>query len=356
LIEPPEPLARLIDLPQYLPMDALSALLRAVKLSGALFYNSSCTAPWCLRAPQSSTFLPYIRVQASRVIEFHHITEGTAYVRVGGETTPLCAGDIVMMPHGDAHEMGAGVGGVPISGEDALPALWSGRVKFASYGGGGADTGMVCGYLACDGELLKPVLAGLPRVVRVNIRSDASGEWLENMLRHAVSQAAAATPGSEVILAHLAEVLFTEVLRRYLLSLPEGRTGWLAGAGDPAVGRALAALHREPCVDWTLDLLAQEAGISRSALTEKFTRYLGQAPMAYLTDWRLELGAEALRSTSRSVQRVALDSGYDSEAAFNRAFKRRFTLPPARYRREARAAIAEKIPPTAQASHAVVRG
>lgn len=326
-------------------MDALSELLRAVKLSGALFYNSSCSAPWSLKSPQSSAFLPYIRAQATRVIEFHHITEGTAYVRVGNETTPLAAGDIVMMPHGDAHEMGAGVGGNPVCGEDALPALWTGRVELASFGGGGERTGLICGYLACDGELLKPVLAGLPRVVRVNIRTDASGEWLDNMLRHAVAQAQVSAPGSEVIIAHLAEVLFTEVLRRYLLALPDGRTGWLAGAGDPAIGRALAALHREPTFDWTLDSLAHEAGISRSALTEKFTRFIGQAPMAYLTDWRLELGAEALRATSRSVQRVALDCGYESEAAFNRAFKRRFSVPPARYRRESRAAMATKIPP-----------
>jgi AraC-like DNA-binding protein len=340
-----EGLADSIDLPQNLLMDALSELLRAVKLSGALFYNSNCSAPWCLKAPQSSCFLPYIRAQATHVIEFHHITEGTAYVRVGNETTPLAAGDIVMMPHGDAHEMGAGVGGRAISGEEALPALWSGRIKLANFGGGGEPTGLVCGYLACDGELLKPVLAGLPRVVRVNIRTDPSGNWLDNMLQHAVSQAAASTPGSDVILAHLAEVLFTEVLRRYLSALPDGRTGWLAGAGDPAVGRALAALHKEPAFDWTLDLLAQEAGISRSALTEKFTRFIGQAPMAYLTDWRLELGAEALRSTSRSVQRVAMDSGYESEAAFNRAFKRRFSVPPARYRREERANVAAKIPP-----------
>jgi AraC-like DNA-binding protein len=148
-------------------------------------------------------------------------------------------------------------------------------------------------------------------------------------------------------------VLFTEVLRRYLSALPEGRTGWLAGAGDPAVGRALAALHKEPAFDWTLDLLAHESGISRSALTEKFTRFIGQAPMAYLTDWRLELGAEALRSTSRSVQRVALDSGYESEAAFNRAFKRRFSVPPARYRREARAKVATKIPPATERRMAV---
>jgi AraC-like DNA-binding protein len=326
-------------------MDALSELLRAVKLSGALFYNSSCTAPWCLQAPPSIALLPYIRAQATRVIEFHHITEGTAYVRVGDETTPLAAGDIVMIPHGDAHEMGAGSGGKPICGDDALPALWSGRVKLANFGGGGATTGLVCGYFACDGELLKPVLAGLPRVVRVNIRSNPSGEWLDNMLRHAVAEVAAATPGSDVILAHLAEVLFTEVLRRYLLSLPGGRTGWLAGAGDQAVGRALAAIHRDPAFEWTVDLLAAEASISRSALTEKFTRFIGQAPMAYLTDWRLELAAEALRSTRRSVQRVALDSGYESEAAFNRAFKRKFSLPPARYRRCARDAIIEKTPP-----------
>jgi AraC-like DNA-binding protein len=326
-------------------MDALSELLRAVKLSGALFYNSSCSAPWCLQAPPSATFLPYIQVRATRVIEFHHITSGTAYVRVGNETTPLTAGDIVMIPHGDAHEMGAGVGGKPICGEDALPALWTGKIKLANFGGGGEQTGLVCGFLACDGELLKPVIAGLPRVVRVNIRVDPSGEWLDNMLRHAVSQAAASTPGSDVILAHLAEVLFTEVLRRYLLSLPDGRTGWLAAAGDPAVGRALAALHKAPAFDWTLDLLAQEASVSRSALTEKFTRFIGQAPMAYLTDWRLELGAEALRSTNRSVQRVALDSGYESEAAFNRAFKRRFSLPPARYRKEAKANVVKKIPP-----------
>lgn len=318
-------------------MDALSELLRVVKLSGAMFYNSSCSAPWCLNAPQSSAFLPYLRAKATHVIEFHHITEGTAYIRVGAETTPLNAGDIVMMPHGDAHEMGAGTGGKPIDGKEALPALWGGKVAFANFGGGGAVTGLVCGYLACDGQLLKPVLAGLPRVVRVNIRTDPSGEWLDNTLRHAVAQAAAATPGSGVILAHLAEVLFTEMLRRYLLSLPEGRTGWLAGAGDPAVGRALAMLHGKPSHDWSLEELAQEAGISRSALTEKFTRFIGVAPMAYLTDWRLELGAEALRTTSRSVQSVALEVGYDSEAAFNRAFKRKFASPPARYRREVRA-------------------
>jgi len=315
-------------------MDALSELLRVVKLSGALFYKSRCTAPWHLNAPKSTMFLPYVAPHATHCIEFHHISAGRAYVRVGTETTPLEAGDVVMIPHGDEHEMGCGKGGRAVDGKAALPALMSGQVHLAEFGGGGEETGLVCGYLACDAELIKPVLAGLPRVLRVNLRADKSGEWFENTLSHAVGQAADARPGSAVFLAHLAEALFADVLRRYLSSLPAGRTGWLAGAGDPAVGRALAALHRYPAHAWSLEELAKKVGVSRSALTERFTRYLGVAPMSYLTEWRLDLGAESLRTTSRSVQSVALEVGYESEAAFNRAFKRRFAKPPARYRRD----------------------
>jgi len=333
-------------------MDALSELLRTVKLSGALFYNTRCSAPWCLNAPASTAFAPYVTPHATHIIEFHHISSGRAYVRVGEETTPLEAGDVVMMPHGDPHQMGNGVGGQAIDGSAALPALMSGRVHLASFGGGGEETGLVCGYLACDADLIRPVLNSLPRVLRVNLRSDKGGEWFENTLRHAVEQAAAARPGGDVFLAHLAEALFADVLRRYLASLPDGRTGWLAGAGDPAVGRALGALHRSPARDWTLDELAKEAGVSRSALTERFTKYLGVAPMSYLTDWRLELGADALRTSSRSVQSIAIEVGYESEAAFNRAFKRRFEKPPARYRREWRERAGRKALRRTRAAHA----
>jgi AraC-like DNA-binding protein len=255
---------------------------------------------------------------------------------VGEETTPLTGGDIVMLPHGDPHVMGNGSASQVLDGEMALPALLSGQLRLSQFGGGGEETRIICGYLACEERLIQPVLAGLPRVLRVHIRTDAAGEWLENSIQHAVSQASSDAPGSDVILARLAEVLFAETLRRYVLQLPPGRTGWLAGASDASVGRALAALHRRPAHAWTLDELATEAGISRSALTERFARYVGKAPMAYLTDWRLELAAETLRTTSRGVLQVASDAGYDSEAAFNRAFKRRFGKPPAQYRRTAR--------------------
>ena len=318
-------------------MDALSELLRAVKLSGAMFYNAEGSKPWRVNAPPSRQLGRYVAANASHVIEFHFVTAGTGYIRVGEETTPFAAGDLLVVPHGDAHEMGNGTGAEVADATEDLPALLKGELKRSSFGGGGETTSFVCGYLACEAGLIRPVLAGLPRVVRVNIRTDSAGKWLEGSILHAVERVAAAAPGSDVILARLAEVLFTEALQRYLGQLPPGRTGWLAGAGDPTVGRSLAALHRKPAHPWTLDELAKEAAVSRSALTERFARYLGQSPMAYLTDWRIELGAEALRTTSRSVLQVATDVGYESEAAFNRAFKRRFGQPPAQYRRSFRA-------------------
>jgi AraC-like DNA-binding protein len=318
-------------------MDALSELLRVVKLSGAMFFDAQCAAPWCVRSPPSRSFSHYVAPNASHIIEFHLIAEGRAWVRVGGETTALAAGDIVMIPHGDEHHLGNGLGAETIDAEAEMAGLLCGQLQPSRLGNGsGEETRLICGYLACEAGLVQPVLSCLPHVVRVHIRSDSYGQLLENMIRHAVQQVASAAPGSGVIVARLAEVLFAEALRRYLLQLPPGRTGWLAGAADPVVGRALECLHRRPEHPWTLDELAREVGLSRSALTERFARYLGQGPMAYLTDWRLQLAAESLRTTSRSVLQIAGEVAYESEAAFNRAFKRRFSMPPAAYRRSVR--------------------
>ncbi len=331
-------------------MDALSELLRAVKLSGAMFYVAECSKPWRVISPPAATLGRYLAPDASHVIEFHLVAQGTGYIRVGAETTPFAAGDLVMVPHGDEHEMGNGTGPLHHA-EPGIGTLLSGGLLCSRFGGGGEETRLVCGYLACDAGLIRPVLAGLPRVVRVHLRNDRAGEWLEQSILHGVERAQAAAPGSGVILAKLAEVLFTEALQRYVMQLPTGRTGWLAGASDATVGRSLAALHHRPAHPWTLDELAEEAGVSRSALTERFARYLGESPMAYLTDWRLELGAEALRTSSRSVLQVASEVGYESEAAFNRAFKRKFGSPPAQYRRNAREQ--RRIEPPARQASAV---
>jgi AraC-like DNA-binding protein len=317
-------------------MDALSELLRVVKLDSALFFDAECSAPWCVHSPPSTTLGRYLGAPEGHVIEFHFIADGRGYIRVGNETTPLAGGDVVIIPHGDAHHMGNGLAAGVIDGTDAVPLALSSGVRQARIGGGGEVTRLVCGFLACEAQLVTPLLAALPRVVRVPLRSDAYGRSLEQMVRHALDPPLAELPGNQVIIARVAELLFVEALRRYVMSLPPQRSGWLAGAADRSVGRALAQLHQRPAHPWTVDALASDVGLSRSSLTERFTRYLGQGPMAYLTDWRLELAAEALRSTSRSVLTIAGDVGYESEAAFNRAFKRRFSLPPARYRKAQR--------------------
>lgn len=319
-------------------MDALSELLRAVKLSGAVFFNAECAAPWCVKSPPARRIAAYVGFPGCHVIEFHLIAAGSGYIRVGAETTPLTAGDVVMLPHGDMHFMGNGAGAEPLDAEAQMERLLRGEFPADLFTGPGEKTVLICGYLACDARLIQPVLAGLPRVLRVPLRVDVSGEWLENSIRHALVQVLSGTPGSHAIVARLAEVLFAETIRRYILQLPQGRTGWLAAAADASIGRALAALHNDPARAWSLEDLARTVGVSRSALTERFARYLGQSPITYLTEWRLELAAESLRRTSRSVMQIATEVGYDSEAAFNRAFKRRFGNPPASYRRQIRAA------------------
>ena len=209
-------------------------------------------------------------------------------------------------------------------------------------GGGGEVTRFVCGYMACDPYISRPILGGLPPVFKVNIRTDASGQWLESSLLHLVEEAASGGVGSAAMLAKLSEALFVDTLRRYVLSLPEQQVGWLAGARDPIVGKSLGLLHSRVAHPWTIADLAEAVGLSRSALVERFTRYLSDPPMTYLTRWRLQLAARALESTSRGVAEIAGEVGYESEAAFNRAFKREFGQPPGQYRRDHKGSLTRK--------------
>ena len=199
-------------------------------------------------------------------------------------------------------------------------------------GGGGAVSRFVCGYMTCDPHLSRPILDGLPPVFKVNVRTDPSGHWLESSILHLVEESVSGRVGSEAMLAKLSEALFVDTLRRYVDGLPEQQKGWLAGARDPIVGKSLGLLHGRVAHPWTIADLADEVGISRSALVERFTRYLSEPPMTYLTRWRLQLAAQSLKKTSRGVADIATDIGYESEAAFSRAFKREFGQPPGRYR------------------------
>jgi AraC-like DNA-binding protein len=320
-------------------MDALSQVLKAVRLEGALFYNGEYSAPWSFRAPHSSALAGCLTPAGRHVITYHLLTEGRAWVRLeGGPEVALSSGEIVIFPHGDAHVMGNGAGVEPVDHGRELARIVAQGLKVSRSGGGGEITRFVCGYMACDPHMSKVVLSGLPSVVRVPIRNDSAGAWLESSIRFSVAEAGESRAGCEAVLAKLSETLFVETLRRYVSGLPPGATGWLAGAQDAGVGKALAMLHRRPWRPWTLADLAQEAGVSRSVLAERFQRYLRETPMAYLTRLRLQLASERLTTTNRSVAEIAADVGYQSEAAFNRAFKREFGVPPARFRTQAKAA------------------
>ena len=290
-----------------------------------------------MRSPEASNLAAVFGRDGAHVIVYHLLSEGHAYCEVeDGASVELVAGDLVALPHGHRHRIGAGVRASPIDVSTALPGILERGLAPVSAGGGGDASKFICGYLACDRELSRSFLTGLPPIIRLNIRDDVAGQWLENSLRFSVSQAASRDRGSQEILAKLSEVLFAEALRRFQRGLPEGETGWLAGAREPAVGRALMLMHHRYAHPWTVPKLAREVGVSRTVLAERFRHYLGESPIGYLTRWRLRLGARALTSTSRSMAQIAEDVGYESEAAFNRAFKREYGIPPARYRREQR--------------------
>ena len=322
-------------------MDVLSTILKTVRLEGAMFYNAEFSEPWSFRAPASMQVAAYLSQEPRHVIIYHLLTQGHAYANVeGGPRLRLEAGDIVVFPHGDPHFMGNGRDVEPRDNGAMLEEILTHGLKVARMGGGGELTRFICGYLVCDPHLSKAFLGGLPPVFKVSIGRDSSGRWLENSIRFSVEHAAASQTGSEIVVAKLSEVLFVETIRRYVDLLPEGQTGWLAGARDPDVGTALALLHRDPSHAWTIADLAKQVGVSRSVLAERFRHFLGVPPMSYLTRWRLQVGAQLLTTTSRSVAEIAVTVGYDSEPAFNRAFKREFGHPPARFRMKSKAAAA----------------
>ena len=325
-------------------MDAFSEVLNGVRLKGAMFFSAEFSAPWRLSTPHCRVLAPVLAPGATHIVVYHFVVEGTARAGVEGEPdVELSPGDIVVFPHGDPHRLSAGSDTNPVENAALLKRITAGDLSPMQAGGGGAITRFVCGYLTLDPLLCGPILESLPPMLRVNVRTDRAGHWLEQSILHLLEEAASDRAGSDAMLAKLSEALFVDTVRRHVAGLPDHSTGWLAGARDPIVGKSLALLHKRPEHPWTIVELATTVGVSRSALVERFTRYLSNPPMTYLTGWRLRLAAQALTSSPKGVADVAAAVGYESEAAFNRAFKRAFGLPPAQYRRQTRTPV-QKLP------------
>jgi AraC-like DNA-binding protein len=300
-------------------MDALSDALRAVKLSGAVYLTAEFSAPWCVEGRVDAVLFAAYLPTYKRLIAYHLVVEGSLHAQIAADD----GSDRGLRPTSFAK--------VAADEVETSP----GEVMNLTYGGGGARTRIVCGFLACDDVLSNPLVASLPHIFKVDVRKGGSA-WLESSLRFAVEEVGASKTGRSIVLAKLSELLFVEAVRRYVDTMPDAERNWLAGLRDRFLGRALQLLHTNPARAWTVDALAREVGLSRSGLAQRFSDFLDQPPMQYLAQWRLLVAAQQLRDGAAPITDVASDAGYESEAAFNRAFKREFGLPPAGWRRRER--------------------
>jgi AraC-like DNA-binding protein len=315
-------------------------VLRAVRLTGAVFFVTQATSPWVLEIPDGATLAPAILPGVQNVLSYHVVINGSGWGSLrGGPPVPLEAGDVLVFPHGDPYVMSIarGVRGGPTLTEILafFRQLAAGELPFtvAEGGGGSERLDLVCGFLGCDARPFNPLLAALPRVLHVR-RAFASTEGpLGKLIELTVAEARERRAGGDSVRLRLGELMFVEVVRQHLARLPAAQAGWLAGLRDPLVGRVLTLLHDRPTATWTLRRLAREVGSSRSTLTDRFTQLVGQPPMRYLAHWRMQLATKLLADGAAKVSAIASDVGYDSEAAFSRAFKKIVGLAPATWRR-----------------------
>jgi AraC-like DNA-binding protein len=315
-------------------MDALSDVLQAVRLTGAVFFDIRAAEPWVAETPPGAQIVGRIFPGADHLIPYHVVTRGVCWGSVEGEPpVQIAAGDVIVFPHGDAHTMSSTPGMRSTPNLSLYRRPGDGQLPFSISMGDSQEESahLVCGYLACDAQPFNPLLDALPRTIHVG---DRAGGALRTFVEFAMREAHDQGPGGEVVLGRLSELMFVDVVRRYLETLPATRTGWLSGLREPFVGRALTALHRSPSRSWTLEGLAHEVGLSRSALAERFTHLVGQPPMQYLANWRMQLAANYLLSGSDSVAAIAERVGYESEAAFSRAFKKMVGVAPSQWRKQ----------------------
>ena len=321
--------------------DVLSDVLHAVRLAGSVYFDFNLSAPWVAEAPPSKDIASTVMPGAQRVIEYHLIASGSCWGHaVGEEPIRLREGDLIIFPQGDAHVLSSAPG-MRAAPEMAIFARSTTPLPmFYELGGGGPDRArLVCCFLGCDDRPYNPLLAALPRVIHlsaVSLRETAS--WLGTLMTMAVKESGMNRPGGQNVLARLSELMFVEAIRLYLERLAPAETGWLAGLRDPVVGRALEAMHAEPREPWTVERLARLAGLSRSVFAERFTQMVGQPPMQYLALWRMQLASRKLADGS-NVAEVAAEVGYESEAAFSRAFKKLVGEPPATWRKRNRSGV-----------------
>jgi AraC-like DNA-binding protein len=307
-------------------MDALSEVLRLARFTAGVTLDAAAQSPWCVSIPASGS-----------LGRAHVVLDNACVLRVGGgEDITLHAGELAIIPHGDAHLIGSSLDGEPVPISTLVHAPVAGELMPIRIGARGEAARWVALQTSCERHLADPLLACLPPVVRVDVLGAPALNWLTASLGLTLSGSDAPPVGASARRDRLAELVVVEGLRRYIYSLPGGGKGWLAGLNDRYVGRALALVHGRPSEPWTVERLGRQVGLSRSALAERFSDVMGEPIFAFLTRWRLQLAAEALLTTPQSIESVARDAGYESPGAFSHAFKRVFRKPPSIWRKRSR--------------------
>ena len=317
-------------------MDVLSDLLRAVRLTGAVYFDIRAREPWVAESPAAESIGGRVMPGFEQVIFFHIVLDGQCWATLADDPASAIRvgpGEAVVVPGGDRHVMSSapGMRAEPAMdiyrhpGREALP------YAFADFGGGGEPTRLACGFLGYD-RPFNPVLAALPRIMHVAGAAPGCG-LIADVARAALRETERPGPGVETFLGKLGELVFVQAIRQHLAAMPADATGWFAGLRDRHVGQALALMHGDPAARWTLEELAQRVGLSRSCFAERFAAVVGTPPMQYLATWRLQLAAQQIEGQGLSIGQAAAAVGYDSEAAFNRAFKKRVGVPPGAWRR-----------------------
>ena len=316
--------------------DPLSDVLKTVRLTGAVFFEIAAQGPWAVASPPRDLILPKILPGADHLIAYHVVTAGRCFATAaGGQPMPLEAGEVVVFTQGQPHIMSSQPGmRADVPTPDVLEVATAGRKPFGiNYGDGPASARLVCGYFACDARPFNPLLECLPSMFKAGDAHDEGGGRIVDFIRIAVAEAAENHAGRESVLTKLSELMFVDVLRRYLAAIPSEQVGWLAGLRDPMIARTLSLMHGKPAHNWTIEELAKQAGLSRSVMAERFTQLVGLPPMHYLAKWRMQIASELLTSSNANIARIAAETGYGSEASFSRAFKKMVGVAPSAWRR-----------------------
>lgn len=318
-------------------MDALSDVLRVIRIKGGVFLHAEFTAPWCVASQVSPDDCRLLLNGADHLVLYHFVVEGRLKARMSdGTETEIGSGEVFLLPHNAGHLLGTDFDLPPVPTSRLVVAPPAGGLWEIRHGGGGERTRIVCGFLGFDRMQGNPLIDALPPMMVFDARQGSAAALIKGSLEFAADEVSRQRAGSATMLTKVSELLFVEAMRRYVEELPPEQTGWLAALKDPIVSRALALMHRRVADDWTVDELGREVGLSRSALADRFTRLIGEPPMRYLARWRLHVAAHDLRHSDMPLARIAQQVGYESEAAFNRAFKRDFGVPPAAWRKSAR--------------------